>query len=163
MGKNNYFYQATESFLFSYGQVESYIDDLNEKIEEANEGGWADIKAIQYDKLSVKTSGISRSTENAVIAKLQFIEDVKKELYYNVRFKKRMDKALKNLDKQEFKVVKLRYFKNNSNEKCMELLKYKKSKFYQIKDRAIKKISISLYGVKAIKQEILKLVGDSND
>jgi hypothetical protein len=45
----------------------------------------------------------------------------------------------------------------------MELLKYKKSKFYQIKDRAIKKISISLYGVKAIKQEILKLVGDSND
>jgi DNA-directed RNA polymerase specialized sigma subunit len=97
------------------------------------------------------------------MAKLQFIEDVKKELDYNVRFKKRMDKALKNLDKQELKVVKLRYFKNNSNEKCMELLKYKKSKFYQIKDRAIKKISISLYGVKAIKQEILKLVGDSND
>ena len=123
MGKNNYFYQATERFLFSYGQVESYIDDLNEKIEEANEGGWADIKAIQYDKLSVKTSGISRSTENAVIAKLQFIEDVKKELDYNVRFKKRMDKALKNLDKQELKVVKLRYFKNNSNEKCMELIK----------------------------------------
>ena len=104
MGKNNYFYQATESFLFSYGQVESYIDDLNEKIEEANEGGWADIKAIQYDKLSVKTSGISRSTENAVIAKLQFIEDVKKELDYNVRFKKRMDKALKILINKSLKL-----------------------------------------------------------
>ena len=31
MSKNS-FYQATESFLFSYGQVESYIEDLNEKI-----------------------------------------------------------------------------------------------------------------------------------
>ena len=161
--QNKSFYQDIEYLLFNYGQVESYIEDLKEKLVEAEQGGWADIKAIQYDKLSVKTSGISRSTENAVIAKLQFIEDVKKELDYNVRFKKRMDKALKNLDKQELKVVKLRYFKNNSNEKCMELLKYKKSKFYQIKDRAIKKISISLYGVKAIKQEILKLVGDSND
>jgi hypothetical protein len=45
----------------------------------------------------------------------------------------------------------------------MELLKYKKSKFYQIKDRAVKKISISLYGVKAIKQDILKLVGDNDE
>jgi predicted DNA-binding protein (UPF0251 family) len=88
---------------------------------------------------------------------------VKKELDYNIRFKKRIDKALKNLDKQELKVIRLRYFKNNSNEKCMELLKYKKSKFYQIKDRAVKKISISLYGVKAIKQDILKLVGDNDE
>ena len=162
MSKNS-FYQATESFLFSYGQVESYIEDLNEKILEANEVGWADIKAIQHDKISVKTSGISRSTENAVIAKLKFIEDAKRELDYNIRFKTRIDNALKTLDKQELRFIKLRYFKNYSDEKCMEILKYKKSKFYGIKNKAINKLSIALYGIKAIRKDILKIIGENND
>lgn len=163
MSKNNFFYKATESFLFSYGQVENYIEDLEEKILEANEGGWDDIKAIQHDKILVKTSGINRSTENAVIAKLKFIEDAKRELDYNIRFKTRIDNALKTLDKQELRFIKLRYFKNYSYEKCMEILKCKERKLYYIKDRAINKLSIALYGIKAIRKDILKIIGENND
>lgn len=161
--QNKSFYQDIEYLLFNYGQVESYIEDLKEKLVEAEQGGWADIKAIQYDKLSVRTYGISKSTENAVIAKLEFIDEVNREIKYNLKFKNRIDKALKTLDKQELKVIKLRYFKNNSNEKCMEILKYKKSKFYQIKDKAIKKISVAIFGVKALKQDILEKAGIVND
>ena len=45
----------------------------------------------------------------------------------------------------------------------MEILKYKKSKFYQIKDKAIKKISVAIFGVKALKQDILEKAGIVND
>ena len=130
---------------------------------EAEQGWWADIKAIQYYKLSVRKYGISKSTENAVIAKLEFIDEVNREIKSNLKFKNRIDKALKTLDKQELKVIKIRYFKNNSNEKCMEILNYKKSKFYQIKDKAIKKISVAIFGVKALKQDILEKAGIVND
>lgn len=159
MGDNS-FYQATEGILYGYMSVCSYIEDLEEKLKEIENAGFQDIKAITYDKISVKTYAINKSTENAALAKIEYIEKITKDLNKNKASKNELDSILSTLKGKERQIIRLLYFKDLEIEKCMKIMKLKKSTFYSLKDRTVKKISIKLFGVDALKENVLKILGD---
>lgn len=159
---NTTYYQATEAVLYSYSNVKSYICDLEVKLKETEKSDWTNMKAIQYDKINVRVFGISRITENAVIAKIDFIEEIKKEIDVNKKFIEDMDKVLKRLDKAEKRLVNLLYIKGLSKEKCMMILKFKKDKFYNLKNEAVKKICTSWFGVKSLNEDFIKTSGEQD-
>lgn len=149
---NTTYYQATESILYSYRKIQGYIRDLQDKLLETEKSDWTNLKAIEYDKINVRVFGISRITENTVIAKVDFIDEIKKEIYKNEKFINDIDKALKRLGNDEKQLVKLLYIKGLTKEKTMKILKFKKDKFYTLKNTAVKEFSISWFGIKALSE-----------
>ncbi|MGL5569095.1 MAG: hypothetical protein ACRDB9_07630 [Cetobacterium sp.] len=146
------YYQATEAILYSYSRVTSYVDDLREKLVEVEKSDWSNVKAIQYDKINCRVFGISRVTENNALAKVEFIEELNTEIIENEKFITDIDKVLKRLGNDEKQIIKMLYFKGFSKEKVMKLLKFKKDKFYTVRNNAVKEFSVSWFGVKALSE-----------
>lgn len=144
------YYQATEAILYSYSRVTSYVDDLKEKLVEVEKSDWSNVKAIQYDKINCRVFGISRVTENNALAKVEFIEELDREIIENEKFINDIDKVLKRLGTDEKQIIKLFYLKGFSKEKVMKVLKIKKDKFYTLKNNAVREFSISWFGIKAL-------------
>lgn len=152
------YYQATESVLYSYRDIKSYVSNLEEKLIEANAQNWSDLKAIQYDRISVRTSNINRPTENSVMAKIEYLDKIKSAIFENKSFLNDIDKVLKTLDSQERRIVQLIYIKGIEKEKCMNIMQLKKSRFYKLKDKTINKFSVAYFGVDALKSSLEKIL-----
>lgn len=152
-------YKVTESILYNYKEISSYIEELEERLKEAEKSSWADLKAIQYDKINIKTYGITKSTENVALAKIEYIDELNKELIKNKNIKLRLEKAFKSLKNKEKKLIDLIYFKEVNYKKCLEILKIEKRAYFYMKDRVVKKIAVSLFGISALEDEILSILG----
>lgn len=144
------YYQATEAILYSYSKIERYIRDLETKIKEIEKDEWSNIKSMQYDKIMVKVFGIARITEDTVLAKLELVEEIKKEIVKNKKFIRDIENIINELTKEEKQLIKILYLKNTDKEKAMRILNLKKDKFYRTKNSAVKEFSVAWFGVKAL-------------
>lgn len=100
-----------DKVLYKYPKVKIQIEIDNIKLEEI-ENNLCDIKAYSYDNISVSSSNINNSTEDAAIELLHKKEEINKRIKYNTLFCNKIEKALQVLSNIERLIIESYYFQN---------------------------------------------------
>lgn len=100
-----------DKVLYKYPKAKIQIEIDNIKLEEI-ENNLCDIKAYSYDNISVSSSNINNSTEDAAIELLHKKEEINKRIKYNTLFCNKIEKALQVLSNIERLIIESYYFQN---------------------------------------------------
>lgn len=100
-----------DKVLYKYPKAKIQIEIDNIKLEEI-ENSLGDIKAYSYDNISVSSSSINNSTEDAAIELLHKKEEINKRIKYNTLFCNKIEKALQVLSNIERLIIESYYFQN---------------------------------------------------
>lgn len=119
------------------------MDNLEERIKYLEESKYL-IKPINTD--SVPANGGITKQEDALVNKLVEIEELKRNLHLMQKEIDWLKKGLLVLNDTEKEVINKFCFDMVKVKKICEELGYEKSQIYRIKDQAIYKMTIALYG-----------------
>lgn len=178
MSDKNY-YKATEKTLYSFSALKMSLERL--KIE-------LDYKIAEKEKIeseiddyniSAATTGkvlgndISSSVENKVI-KIDSLKRYLPKLEVEImlkesRFKKEelkvsaISEAINTLDLREREIITEYYVNNRSIREISKKINMAQSPIFKTKKAAVKKISINLFGIDALDEQINKLIEEKED
>lgn len=105
------------------------------------------LKGAQYDRVPCTGSGGTHWEDN-LLNVITEIDKLKETYRQNKRDVDRIARALTKLKSQEYKIIEgffIERRKNNAYELSKEL-KYEKSHIYNLKDDALRKLTLELYG-----------------
>lgn len=130
-----------DKVLYKYPKVKIQIEIDNIKLEEI-ENNLCDIKAYSYDNISVSSSNINNSTEDAAIELLHKKEEINKRIKYNTLFCNKIEKALQVLSNIERLIIESFYFQNKKDYEIYLNFNYGISKavYYKNKKSAKEKL-----------------------
>lgn len=103
-----------DKVLYKYPKAKIQIEIDNIKLEEI-ENNLCDIKAYSYDNISVSSSNINNSTEDAAIELLHKKDKIEKNIKYNTLFCNKIEKALNTLSNIEKTIINEIYFNNKKD------------------------------------------------
>ena len=130
-----------DKVLYKYPKAKIQIEIDNIKLEEI-ENSLGDIKAYSYDNISVSSSNINNSTEDAAIELLHKKEEINKRIKYTTLFCNKIEKALQVLSNIERLIIESYYFQNVKDYEIYLDFSYGISKavYYKTKKSAKEKI-----------------------
>lgn len=138
---NNIEYRAVESMLYNYTNLKAQIKNLELDIEE-EENNYCTLSAVQYDRESIsKTNKFNSEVENRVIKldkagtneRVRFLQAKKRSKEIQIE---RIDNILSVLSKEEYDLIKLRYFQGMQFKDIADIL-LKSDLYLQQKRRKI--------------------------
>lgn len=132
--------------LKSYENRQQALSNIPEQIETL-EMSLTSIRAAKTDKVPVKEGGNKR--EDALINNIVMREELSRNLEITKREVEITDKALRQLTKEEVKILD-RFYINKVRghaERLSEELNIERSRVYELKDDALKKFTIACYGI----------------
>ena len=141
---------SVENYLYNYQYIKLSIDNLKFILE--TEFQPLGLKALRYDKDVVKSNNMQSFVENEAIYIADKTKEISKEIKTNESIIKVLDRCIEALPYKHKRIIELRYTKSKmtwvdiANE-----LHYSISHCKRLHSGAIYKISVSMYGLKAIK------------
>lgn len=131
--------------LYKYPKRKCAIANLKERILYLEDAMTA-VKPVTMDKVPLRDGGTKH--EDVMINNMMELADLKINLRFCEREVAEIDKALKILTDTEYRVIELFYLTlyRTSIQRISEELTYEKSQVYNIRNAAIKKLTIYLYG-----------------
>lgn len=134
-----------EELEHHYSKINS-LENIKSKIENL-ECKKSSLKGAQYDRVPCTGSGGTHWEDN-LLNTITEIDKLKATYRQNKRDVERISKSLAKLTPQEYKIIDgffLSKRKNNAYELSREL-KYEKSHIYNLKECALRKLTMELYG-----------------
>lgn len=140
------YYKATEKYLYNYNFLKVYKDNMKKEIDNM------DYNPIKSMDLEYKgSSGYKGST---VESKVISIDEKKRELKKDIENLEtkltRIDKAIEILNDKERHIITKRYFESKQWWEIGTELKYNERHCRRIRNEAIDKISVALFGEDAM-------------
>ncbi|MBO3444835.1 MULTISPECIES: hypothetical protein [Clostridia] len=147
-------FKFTEKILYNYKHMESHIESLKSLKNDITAGDKVALRAITYDNIKVSpTYKISNAVMDGVIDPVKTIQEIDIDIYHENSLKKKIDRAINNLDIIRKEIIKLRYEEKKSWLEMSQDLYYDEKTLRKYKNEAIKSISIELFGSKVFKEE----------
>ena len=148
-------FRFTEKLLYSYLDIEEFIQETEEKIKTMNQEEFiTTVGAINYDSIQVsQTFNISRVTERKVLDKIEEEVELKIELYRNKKLKKEIDQVINNLSPLHKDIIKYRYIERLQWVEIVDKMNYEERQLRNKKNQAVRSIATKLFGVKVFKYE----------
>ena len=142
-------FKKTEATLYNYKSLDVKIKNI--KIDIDNLKNDVTLKAIGYEEKSSPTNKFTSSVEDDVIRREEHIKAqvdiLEAKLKYNQDLKTKIDGALQQLTKDEYKLIDLRYF-SKEKKKWVEIgltLGMDKDYCTKVKNKIISKLSEFIY------------------
>lgn len=147
-------FKFTEKILYNYKHMESHIENLKSLKNDITAGDKVALRAITYDNIKVSpTYKISNAVLDGVIDPVKTIQEIDIDIYHENSLKKKIDRAINNLDVIRKEIIKLRYDEKKSWLEMSQDLYYDEKTLRKYKNEAIKSISIELFGSSVFKEE----------
>lgn len=147
-------FKFTEKLLYNYKEMESHIETKNSLLEQIKAEDYIAIRAITYDDIKVSpTYKISNAVRDGVIDLVKVVQEIEIDLYHETSLKKKLDKAINNLNPTRKKIIEKRYIEEMGwTEMALELYHDEKT-LRKYKNQAVKSIAVELFGSKVFKEE----------
>lgn len=134
-------YKQTEAWLYKLNSLKVYVEKLKDEYAELEE--IAEGKAVEYDQDKLcETYAFVSATENIA---LEMWKKATKIKHLNNRIAV-LEKAMEILNNTEKQILKLKYFENQPWFNIAYQVQYSESHCKRIRNRAIRKLSIALFG-----------------
>lgn len=144
----------TIEYLENYKHMESHIEQLEKLKNSIKAGDKVAIRAITYDDVRTSpTYNISRQVENEVINVVKVVQEIEIQIYHEKSLKKKLDKAINNLNHTRKQIVDLRYSKGMGWTEMAQELYYDEKTLRKYKDESVRSIAIELFGSKVFREE----------
>lgn len=144
----------TIDYLENYKHMDSYIKALEHSRDNIKAGDNVAIRAITYDDIRTSpTFNISRQVENEVINTVKLVQDIEIAIYQEKSLKKKIDKAIGNLNITRRDVIKSRYEDDMTWTEMAQELFFDEKTLRKYKDEAVRSIAIELFGSKVFREE----------
>lgn len=151
--ENNCF-RFTEKLLYEYAHMESHIDNLEELKKEIKAGDNVALRAITYDDIKTSpTYKISNAVRYGVIDPVTVVQEIDIDIYHEKSLKRKIDKAINNLDIIRKNIIKLRYEESKNWLEMSQELYHDEKTLRKYKNEAIKSIAVELFGTRVFKEE----------
>ncbi|RKD22442.1 phage transcriptional activator, RinA family [Caminicella sporogenes DSM 14501] len=145
------YYKATEKFLYNYKFLKISIENMETELKELEPVG---ATAINYENEKTGiTYKINKTVENEALHIISQKEILKNRIEKTKRLVNRIEKALETLNDSERKIIEKRYFETKQWFEIAYEAKYSEFWCREIKNRAINKLAVALFGVEAIEVE----------
>lgn len=142
----DYVREAIE-YLRSYNDLEKALKNLNEEILKLN----TDLKCVKEIDYSGMPHGSGNETpDDMLVNKLYRKQKAIEEYGQTKKAIGRIDKVLEGLSEDESRVLKMWFIDNARRDDIAEALHCSEPNAYRIKNRAIRKLAIQLFGIKGL-------------
>jgi DNA-directed RNA polymerase specialized sigma subunit len=145
------YYKMAEECLKSYNLIRGHIEELKNELKEIDiEDG---ISAVDYSKAKTSsTNKIGRVAEETAIKNITRTDLVMKQIELYTCKLNRIKEAVDSLDSREVKIIKSRYIKGKQWYIIADEENYSEKWCKKIRNTAINKLSLVLYGKKALSE-----------
>ena len=149
------YFKATEYYLYNYKSIKASIVNLEMELQEDPLG----TSAMKYDfEKTSQTHNISSSVESEVITIEKRKEHIQKEIAIAKYTIRKIDNAVESLGYLEKRIIMLKYLNDErlTWKQISRIVRYSWEYCRKdVRNQALEKISISLFGVSNIKTPIL--------
>jgi DNA-directed RNA polymerase specialized sigma subunit len=147
-------FKFTEKILYNYKEMESNIESMECLKKEIKAENSIAIRAITYDDVKVSpTYKISNAVRDGVIDPVKVVQEIEIDIYHETSLKKKLDKAINNLNHIRKQIVELRYVKEMGWTEMAQELYHDEKTLRKYKNEAVKSIAVELFGSKVFKEE----------
>lgn len=153
------YFKATEAYLYNYRSLKANIELNKIRMEQLELEQPTGLTGVNYEqeKLS-KTYAFHSTTENEAIGRVSEYEKLRRSIEMSMYTVMRIEKAVEALTSLEKRVVKLRYFSDEQLtwRQIGDIVKYDPDYCRkEVRNRAINKIAVAIFGQDAIKTPVL--------
>lgn len=147
-------FRFTEKLLYNYREMDSHIETKKHLLKQVKAEDYITVRAITYDDIKVSpTYKISNAVRDGVIDLVKVVQEVEIELYHETSLKKKLDKAINNLNPIRKKIIELRYIDEMGWTEMAQELYHDEKTLRKYKNQAVKSIAVELFGSKVFKEE----------
>lgn len=158
MGEIDYF-RATEAYLYNFRSLKANIELNKMRLEQLEQKDPTGITGVDYERAKISKTNTSHSTtEKEAIDRVSEYEKIRRNLEISMYTVMRIEKAVDALTSLEKRVVKLRYFSDEQLtwRQIGDIVKYDPDYCRkEVRNRAINKIAVAIFGQEAIKTPVL--------
>lgn len=148
-GENVTYYERTVEYLENYKPLQASIENMEKEIEELDYFAAKGICLEYTGRNGYKTS----LTEDAAINIMERKEQLRRAIRRTKHNLDKIDRGLETLNEVEKYIIVARYFEGQQWWTIAYRLKYSERWCKELRRRAVKRISISLFGEKAIHKQ----------
>lgn len=147
-------FRFTEKLLYNYKEMDSHIETKECLLKQIKSEDHIAVRAITYDDIKVSpTYKISNAVRDGVIDIVKVVQEIEIDLYHETSLKKKLDKAINNLNHIRKQVIELRYIEEMGWTEMAQELYHDEKTLRKYKNQAIKSIAVELFGSKVFKEE----------
>ncbi len=147
-------FKFTEKLLYNYREMESHILTLESLKNDIKSEDYLAIRAITYDSIKVSpTYKISNAVRDGVIDPVKVVQEIEIDIYHEKSLKKKIDKAINNLNHIRKQIIELRYIEGMGWTEMAQKLYHDEKTLRKYKNQAVKSIAVELFGSKVFKEE----------
>ncbi|KNF06988.1 DNA-directed RNA polymerase specialized sigma subunit, sigma24 [Gottschalkia purinilytica] len=143
------YYKSTEKLLYNYNMLKVSIENMNAEIRELeSESG---VTSIDYESEKIApTNKIGNPTEEVAIKNITSIDLLKKRIEKTQDKIDKMDRAIEKLSESEKQIITMRYIDGKQWFEIAYEANYNERWCKELRKRAIKKLTIGVYGYTAL-------------
>ena len=151
------YYKRLENDLYNYKYLKLSIDNIKQDIRDFNRDDG--VGGIDFGKIQIsKTNAFSSMIENATISNLEKLDFLEHCMNRADSVISKIDKAILELEEKEKLVIIEKYINSKLWWQVAMQVRYGERQCRRIRNQALRKMSIAIYGLEAIQCESTEVV-----